>query len=128
MDHAQNGFWHATEWIGVAASAGAVGALVGVIAYPAERSTRRLATGMLLLQMGVGLLGFWLHGQANLRGEMSSVRDRFLYGAPIFAPLLFNNLALLGLLGLWGLVRIEPTAWSSSFVGRSGEAAVAPGA
>ncbi len=124
MDHAQNGFWHVSEWTGVVAAALAVGALMGVIVYPGERSARRLAAGMLVLQMAVGLLGFWLHGQANLQGEMSSVRDRFLYGAPIFAPLLFNDLALLGMLGLWGLVRVEPSAWESGVVS-TGDVAVA---
>jgi hypothetical protein len=102
-DHAQNGFWHVTEWIGVFGAAFAVGALGVVVAAPADIAARRFAWGMLGVQVGVGILGFALHGLANLSGSGPSLRDRFLYGAPIFAPLLFVNLALLAGLGLWGL-------------------------
>ena len=45
---------------------------------------------------------------ADLRSPAGSLWDRFLYGAPLFAPLLFADLATLAALGLWGL------AWSQS--------------
>jgi hypothetical protein len=56
-------------------------------------------------QIGVGLLGLGYHTLANLAGPSASWVDNFLYGAPAFAPLLFVNLALLALIGLWGLAR-----------------------
>lgn len=108
LDHAQNGFWHPTEWIGVVAGALGSSTLLGVVVFPGERAARRLAWAVLALEMAVGLLGFWLHGQANLHAGTGSLRDRFVFGAPIFAPLLFNNMALLAGLGLWGLARAEP--------------------
>ena len=36
--------------------------------------------------------------------------ENFLYGAPIFTPLLFPNLAILAALGVWVLARREETA------------------
>jgi hypothetical protein len=36
---------------------------------------------------------------------MSDVWDKILYSAPVFAPLLFANLAILGMLGLWTMLR-----------------------
>ena len=33
-----------------------------------------------------------------------SIRDNFIYGAPVFAPLLFANLAILALIGLWEMI------------------------
>ncbi len=36
--------------------------------------------------------------------------ENFLYGAPIFTPLLFPNLAILAVLGIWVLARREEAA------------------
>ena len=52
------------------------------------------------LQILVGVLGFVLHATADLHGPANSIRDNFIYGAPVFAPLLFANLAILALIGL----------------------------
>ena len=57
----------------------------------------------MLVQIVVGGLGFYFHLESNLRNETSSIWDDFVFGAPIFAPLLFANLALLAMLGLWDL-------------------------
>lgn len=60
---------------------------------------------VMILQMAVGLIGAAFHVDANLgHSAMSSFRDRFVFGAPAFAPLLFANLALLALIGLWATV------------------------
>jgi hypothetical protein len=102
-DHAQNAFFHFTEWIPVAASALAIGFLLILVIRPRDRVLRNAAIFILLLQMAVGLLGFVFHVRANLAAPAQSVWERFLYGAPVFAPMLFPNLALLGLIGVWGM-------------------------
>ena len=69
--------------------------------------------GVMLSQVLVGVLGAWMHLQADLHAPAESLRDRFVFGAPIFAPLLFADIAILALLGLWGLsaaARSEVTA------------------
>ena len=101
-DHAQNGFFDRREWIGVATSAFAVGFL---LALQVDQSSRflHLCRGVLLLQIGVGLLGSYYHLAGLLGGGTGSLWEGIVYGAPVFAPLLFPNLALLALIGLWGL-------------------------
>ncbi|MFO0957318.1 MAG: hypothetical protein U0800_07590 [Isosphaeraceae bacterium] len=102
-DHAANGFFRPLEWAGVIAGAAGVGALAGVLAAPGNRPMAWLAAGVMAAEMVVGLLGFGLHVAANLAHPAAGVADRFLYGAPAFAPLLFDNIALIALIGLWGL-------------------------
>lgn len=102
-DHAINGFFRPLEWSGVIAGAAGVGALSGVLAVPRNRSMIRLAAWVMAAEMLVGLVGFGLHLTANLAMGQASLADRFIYGAPVFAPLLFNNIALIALVGLWGL-------------------------
>ena len=100
-DHAQNGFYHWTEWIPVVSSAFAVGFLVAPFLAPAGRGFFRLCARVLAVQAGVGLLGFYLHTEANLRGPSPRWADNFIEGAPALAPLLFPNLVLLAGIGLW---------------------------
>jgi hypothetical protein len=102
-DHAQNGFFRATEWIPVAASAFAVGFLLLPFAVRVSRSYVTVCAAVMVAQVGVGLLGFYYHTAANLRGPSASQFDNFVYGAPAMAPLLFPNLALLVFIGLWRL-------------------------
>jgi hypothetical protein len=107
-DHAQNGFFHPTEWIGVVSSALAFGFLTAVVAVPDNRPLRLAAAAVMVAQLAVGLLGFYLHVRGNLAKPSGSTWESFLYGAPAFAPLLFDDLALLGLLGLWAQSRTGP--------------------
>jgi hypothetical protein len=103
-DHAQNGFFRKTEWIPVGGAAFAVGFLAcGLFA----RRDRRFLGSCIAVMAGeaaIGAAGFLLHLRGNLRGPGRTLWDRFLYGAPIFAPLLFANLAVLAAIGLWGLI------------------------
>jgi hypothetical protein len=107
-DHAQNGFYVKAEWIGVIAGAVAVGMLVAVVVVPNNRPLIRLGYLIMLAQIFVGTYGAVLHVKANVYGPSRSVWDNFVFGAPAFAPLLFADLAILGLLGLWGLERVLP--------------------
>ncbi len=112
-DHAQNGFFQPTEWTGVIAGAAAVGVLTAVLLIPDNRPLIRLALVVMALQVLVGLAGFGLHVEANLRGVMKTVWENFVYGAPAFAPMLFADAATLATLGLWCLTeppRMRPAS------------------
>ncbi|QQE12914.1 hypothetical protein JD969_05495 [Planctomycetota bacterium] len=101
LDHAQNGFYEWTEWIPVASAALAVGVLVPMTWEAVTKEYMKVVLVVMLLQMVIGTLGFYLHGVADLAGPAAEMWDNFVFGAPIFAPLLFCNIALLGLIGLW---------------------------
>lgn len=102
-DHAQNGFFEPTEWTGVIAGALAVGFLIALVISPRERLLRGLTWMLMGAQVVVGLVGAYLHLMGNLDSPTVSLWDRFVYGAPVFAPLLFADLAVLAVLGLWGM-------------------------
>jgi hypothetical protein len=102
-DHAQNGFFRPVEWIPVIASALAVGFLTVPLIIRVQRGFFSLCFAVLALQVLVGLAGFALHLQADLNAAGSNLFEKIVHGAPVFAPLLFPNLALLGGIGLWVL-------------------------
>lgn len=107
-DHAQNGFFHVTEWIPVISSALAVGFLIVPLLVRVDRRFLRICGVVMLLQALVGVAGFFLHGLADLHGQGPTLFDRVVYGAPIFAPLLFADLVLLAAIGLIVLYRNTP--------------------
>jgi hypothetical protein len=102
-DHAGNGFFNPLEWVPVVASAIAVGFLAAPLIMSVSRQYVDLCAAILILEAGVGLWGFILHASANLRGPSVHAFDNFIYGAPPMAPLLFPNLMVLGIIGLWEL-------------------------
>jgi hypothetical protein len=108
IDHAQIGFWEGETWISVVAAAIAVGFILVAAVMRTASWYLWVCGGVLALQVVVGLLGFWLHVQANLHSEGSNLWYKFVYGAPAFAPLLFPNIALLAAIGLWALARTMP--------------------
>ena len=101
MDHAGNGFFFRLEWVPVIASAIAVGFLTVPLLMRISRSFVDLCAAMLILEAGIGLWGFFLHTSANLGGPSVHPLQNFVYGAPPMAPLLFPNLMVLGIIGLW---------------------------
>jgi hypothetical protein len=107
-DHAQNGFFRPTEWIGVIASAFAVSSLCAVMVVPTNRPLIVLTAVVMAAQVAVGTLGFLLHILADLRAPAGPLWDRILYGAPIFAPLLFADLAMLAAIALWSVAKSQP--------------------
>ncbi|MCH7613787.1 MAG: hypothetical protein IIB45_10570 [Candidatus Marinimicrobia bacterium] len=109
-DHAQNGFFYLQEWIAVVSSALAVGFLFTVIIISVNRFFLKLCFWIIGIQVIVGLLGFYFHLVSDFQGPASSFMDNLIYGAPIFAPLLFPNLAILAAIGLWDILdkTIEP--------------------
>jgi len=102
-DHAQNGFHDPSEWASVAAAAVGFAFLTAVLVYPDDRRLGLIAAAVMALELLVGLAGFYFHVAANLARPTASLWQSFLYGAPAFAPLLFDDLAILGLLGLWAV-------------------------
>jgi hypothetical protein len=100
-DHAQNGFFHPAEWIPVAISALGVGYLSVVLLVPPTTTFLRLSIWVLWLQAMTGVVGFGLHLLPLFHPSSAAWMDRIVFGPPVFAPLLFANLALLAGLGLW---------------------------
>jgi len=107
-DHAQNAFYHWTEWIPVVSSAFAVGFLTVPFLTPVTRPYLWLSGGVLAVQAAVGVLGFFLHVSGNLSGVSPHLWDNIVFGAPPLAPLLFPNLVLLALISLWVLRSLLP--------------------
>lgn len=119
-DHAQNGFYHWTEWIPVVSSALAVGSLISLFVTPVNQKYLWLCVVVLAIQAVVGILGFALHTSANLHSPSGNWQKNFIEGAPALAPLLFPNLVLLCLIGLRELAGHLPrtdAAESGSVVG-----------
>ena len=102
-DHAGNGFFFAVEWVPVVASAIAIGFLAAPLMVRTSRLFIDLCAAVLVLEATIGLWGFVLHTMGNLRGPSVHAFDNFIYGAPPMAPLLFPNLMVLGIIGLWQL-------------------------
>ncbi len=100
-DHAQNGFFHRTEWIPVISSAVAVGFLIVPLVLKTDCRFLRLCGLVMLAEVVVGALGFVLHVQADWRKVGDTLFLRIVHGAPIFAPTLFCDLAVLAGIGLW---------------------------
>jgi hypothetical protein len=100
-DHAGNGFFNPLEWVPVVASSFAVGFLVVPLIMRVSRQYINVCAIILILEACVGLWGFLLHAEANLRGPSVHAFDNFVHGAPAMAPLLFPNLVVLGILALW---------------------------
>ncbi len=99
LDHAQNGFFSPLEWIPVAGAAFAVAFLGVALLRREDRILLRACVGVLVFEAMLGALGAALHVQADLRSA-APLAERILFGAPVFAPLLFCNLALLAWIGL----------------------------
>jgi hypothetical protein len=109
-DHAGNGFFYPVEWVAVVASAIAVGFLVTPLVTCVSRKFLLLCGVVLALEAVVGVWGFVLHAERNLRGPSVHPLSNFVYGAPPMAPLLFPNLVVLGLIALWQVWKFAPEA------------------
>jgi hypothetical protein len=102
-DHAMNGFFYRAEWIPVVSSAFAVGFLLAPFLTEVCERYLIVCAAVLTLQAIVGVAGFLLHAAADLRQPAATLFEKILSGAPPLAPLLFPNLVILGLIGLWAL-------------------------
>jgi len=65
------------------------------------------------LQVAVGMLGAFLHAAPLFTDAVAETGfwDALRYGPPVFAPLLFVDIAALAALGLWDLAaKLPPSA------------------
>jgi len=112
-DHAQNGFFHRTEWIPVISSTVAVGFLIMPLMVKVDRPFLKMCRLVMLVQVAVGVLGFMFHALADWHNNGENLFLRIVHGAPIFAPTLFCDLAVLAGIGLWALGWNHPPTRSS---------------
>lgn len=122
-DHAQNGFFNALEWVPVITGAAAVGWLVLPIFRRVPYAYHRGSLIVLAAAAVVGLLGFVLHVLPAVQGTAGTLRNRVIYGPPLFAPLLFADLAILGGLAVWDLMAKD---WVSPSPAESGAGGSGP--
>jgi hypothetical protein len=71
----------------------------------------------------VGLVGFVLHAVSDLRrpaagAASAGLLDRFVFGAPAFAPLLFADLAALAAIAVWATAGAAQEASKSDWRNR----------
>ncbi len=103
LDHARNGFFEAEEWASVAVSAFGTVVLFGAALKkkPTTREENITVLIALVLQIITGLIGFGYHVHADWHNIMPTIPEKIVFGAPIFAPLLFCDVAGLGLIALF---------------------------
>ena len=65
-----------------------------------NRPFLRICLGLMIVQIVVAVAGWLLHVTAILDSPMQDRWERIVYSAPLFAPLLFADLALLACIGL----------------------------
>ena len=100
-DHAQNGFFHTSEWIPVFSAAFAIGFLIPTLINQCSKKYLIYCLWIMAIQAIIGIIGFILHAMAIKEGYSSDLFKNIVHSAPIFAPLLFTNLALLTSYGLY---------------------------
>jgi hypothetical protein len=102
LDHARTNF--SNPWLWVPTAAGILGVVVslgiGFLQKPEHGDIWVYFVSMLLIIL-VALIGLVLHVLSNLTADSTILGERFLRGAPILAPLLFADIASLGLVVLF---------------------------
>jgi hypothetical protein len=101
LDHARTNF--SNPWLWVPTAAGILGVVVslgiGVINRTGKGDIWIYLASMVLIII-VAVIGAVLHALNNLSVNDTIVAERFIRGAPILAPLLFADIASLGLVVL----------------------------
>lgn len=111
LDHARVNFQNPWLWLPTAAGVFAT-VVAAMLAGLRQRGRSDLLVycAAMLLMILVGLVGAWLHVNDNLVRGSTVVVERFIFGAPFLAPLLFCNMGALGLIAL-----LDPEEYSPSF-------------
>lgn len=99
LEHAQSEFRVWTQWIPIAVAAWTA-LICGLLGWTPVLSRRwsALLIASLVLCMVTGTLGFLFHLRASLPLDGDHALEKMLYSTPLFAPLLFADLGLLGLI------------------------------
>lgn len=101
LDHARAGFDQSRLWLPL--TIGILGiicpAVLGALKQP-SRLDIMVYAGIMGLMLLTGIIGAWLHLDANLVAGATFVPERFLRGAPLLGPLLYANVGLIGLVVL----------------------------
>lgn len=105
LDHAQNGFFSWAEWLPVVAAAFAISFLSLALLRRRDAVLLRVCLGVLAAEVLVGIAGALLHVHADLGRPGATIADKLVFGAPVFAPLLFANLSALAAIGMGGMMR-----------------------
>ncbi len=103
----------------------AVGFLFVATVLPVPRRFVRWCGLVLAVEAAVGILGTWLHARSVAHGPAPGLEHNILYGAPVFAPLLFADLAALAALGLWDLWHALPPDPEATLEARAEERGMA---
>jgi hypothetical protein len=101
LDHARTNF--SNPWLWIPTAAGMLGTVVALFIGFIEKPTRSdiwIYISTMIAIILVGILGVILHILTNLGINNAIVGERFIRGAPILAPMLFADIATLGLLVL----------------------------
>ena len=102
IDHAKTNFENSWLWIPTIVGSFAVLVTTAMGAYARlERGDLVTYLAAMGLLAGVGLVGAGLHIQHNLVSQGTIVDERFIHGAPLLAPLLYANMAVLGVIVLF---------------------------
>ena len=101
LDHARTGFENGWLWLPLLTPifAAVVSFLIALKDKPLYSDLLIYVIAMILMAL-VGVTGFVLHVLFDLTPSMQFVLERFLRGAPTLAPLLYANMAAMGLLVL----------------------------
>jgi hypothetical protein len=101
LDHARTNF--SNPWLWVPTAAGILGVVVslgiGVVDKPSRGDIWVYFISMIIIII-VAVTGAVLHAMNNLAVNNTIVSERFIRGAPILAPLLFADIASLGIIVL----------------------------
>jgi hypothetical protein len=101
LDHSRTGFVNPWLWLPTIVGTFAILVTTAMGAYDhlsrGDVITFLVAMGLMVV---VGLTGAVLHVATDLTGQGAIVNERFIHGAPLLAPLLYANMALLGFIVL----------------------------
>ena len=101
LDHARTNFVNPWLWLPTFVGTFTIFVTTAMGAYDhLERKDVLTYLVALGLMGAVGLVGAVLHVNYNLTGQGAILEERFIHGAPLLAPLLYANMALLGLIVL----------------------------
>ncbi len=101
LDHARTGFVNPWLWLPffVPVFAAVVSFVIGLKQKPDLGEVWTFFIAMILMGV-VGAIGFFLHLNENITPSNWMVLERYLRGAPFLAPLLYANMAAMGLMVL----------------------------